>query len=187
MAGERMRHQRNSNDAAGHAGAKYWHTGATLLEFAVAAIVLAVLAGVFLLRLLDAQEYAEKLAMETTVANMRAGLRAEVGALLIADRSSEIVALVAGNPVQWLDDPPEQYLGEYPGQPAEDTSGSWYFDSAQGELVYTANLRRHFVASSRFGYTVRLKVLPISEPAAGRSPNEPVWVRLAVLNDYSWF
>ena len=187
MAGEHMRHARNSNDAAGHAGAKYRHAGATLVEFAIAATVLAVLAGVFLLRLLDAQEYAEKLAMEATVANMRAGLRAQVGALLIADRTSEIVTLVANNPVQWLDDPPEGYLGEYRGQPPKDTAGAWYFDSAQGELVYTANLRRHFVPSSRFGYTVRLKVLPVSEPAAWQSSNEPVWVHLALLNDYSWF
>ena len=182
-----MRCDRIRNDAAGHPGAKYWQAGATLVEFAVAAIVLAVLAAVFLLRLLDAQEYAEKIAMEATVANMRAGLRAQVGTLLIADRASEIVALVAGNPVQWLDDPPEGYLGEYSGQPSADTSGTWYFDSVLGELVYTANLRRHFVPSSSWGYTVRLKVLPISDAAASRPPNEPVWVRLKVLNDYSWF
>ena len=187
MAGEPLRRGLILNDAAGHAGAKYRHAGATLAEFAVAATVLAVLGAVFLLRLLDAQEYAEKIAMEATVENMRAGLRAQVGALLIADRTSEIVALAAGNPVQWLDDPPEGYLGEYPGQPPTDTSGAWYFDSVLGELVYTANLRRHFIPSGSSGYTVRLKVLPISDAAAARSPNEPVWVRLAVLNDYSWF
>ncbi|UCH48392.1 MAG: hypothetical protein JSU95_00800 [Betaproteobacteria bacterium] len=187
MDGERMRHDGIRNDAAGHGSAKYWHAGASLVEFAVAAIVLAVLAAVFLLRLLDAQEYAEKVAMEATVENMRAGLRAQIGALLIADRTSEIVALVENNPVQWLDVPPEGYLGEYPGQPSADTNGAWYFDSVLGELVYTANLRRHFVPSSTSGYTVRIKVLPISDATTSRSPNEPVWVRLAVLNDYSWF
>jgi hypothetical protein len=187
MHSESMRHDQIRNDAAGHASAKYWHDGATLVEFAVAATVLSALAAVFLLRLLDAQEYAEKIAMETTVANMQAGLRAQVGALLIADRTSEIVALVAHNPVQWLEDPPEGYLGEYTGQPSDDTSGAWYFDSVLGELVYTVNLRRHFVPSQSLGYTVRFKVLPISDAAAAGSPNEPVWVRLAVLNDYSWF
>ena len=83
-----MRHDQIRNDAAGHAGAKYRQAGATLVELAVAATVLAVLAAVFLLRLLDAQEQAEKISMEATVENMRAGLRAQVGALLIADRTS---------------------------------------------------------------------------------------------------
>ena len=187
MGRTRMGRDGTADDAAGQAVAKYWHAGASLVEFAVAATVLAVLASVFLLRLLDAQEYAEKIAMEATVENMRAGLRAQVGALLIADRTSEIVSLVADNPVQWLDDAPEGYLGEYPGQPSADTSGTWYFDTAQGELVYTANLRRHFVPSSSSGYTVRLKVLPISYSATAKSPNEPVWVRLALVNEYSWF
>lgn len=168
-------------------GAKYRQRGATLVELAVAATVLAVLAISLLSRLLDAQEYAEKVAMELTVSNMRAGLRGQVGALLIADRTSEIVALAGGNPVQWLDEPPESYLGDFRGQPADDTRGAWYFDSALRELIYTANLRRHFAASRNSGYTVRLKVLPIADTGLAASPQEPVWVQLAVINDYSWY
>ncbi len=182
-----MRRDGIPNDAAGHTDAKYRHAGATLVEFAGAAIVLGVLATVFMLRLLEAQEYAEKLAMELTIANMRAGLRAQVGALLIADRTSEIVVLAGKNPVQWLDEPPEDYLGEHSGAPAHDTSGAWYFDSAAGELVYTANLRRHFMAADSTGYTVRLRVVPVADAGLGASPHEPGWVRLAIVNDYSWF
>lgn len=166
--------------------AKYRQGAVKLVEFAFAASVVAVLAGVLLLHLLDAQEYAEKLAMESTIANMRAGLRAEVGALLIADRASEIAALAGNNPVRWLDKPPENYLGEYAGRPLTDTTGAWYFDSASAELVYTANSRRHFQPSGDSGYTVRLKVIPVS--ASGQNvASGPAWVRLAVLNDYRWF
>ena len=187
MVRNRLRHDSIPNDQAGHTGAEYRQGGATLVEFAVAAAVLGVLAISLLYRLLDAQEHAEKLAMELTVSNMRAGLRAQVGTLLMADRTSEIVTLAGGNPVQWLDQPPESYLGEFRGQPESDTSGAWYFDSVTGELIYTANLRRHFSPSRTSGYTVRLKVVPIAVAGLPASPQEPVWVQLAVLNDYSWF
>lgn len=187
MGRDQPRHEGLPDDQAGHPGAKYWQAGATLVEFAVAATVLGVLAMSLLWRVLDAQEHAEKLTMELTVSHIRAGLRAQVGALLMADRTSEIVALAGGNPVQWLDQPPESYLGEFRGQPENDTSGAWYFDSVTGELIYTANLRRHFAPSRTSGYTVRLKVVPISDSGLPASPHEPVWVQLAVLNDYNWF
>lgn len=182
-----MRHHSSANDGAGYAAAEYRQRGATLVELAVAATVLAVLAVSLLSRLLDAQEYAERTAMELTVANMRAGLRAQVGALLMADRTSEIAALAGDNPVQWLDEPPESYLGEFRGQPTGDTRGSWYFDSALRELIYTANQRRHFAPSRTSGYTVRFKVVPIIDAGLGASSHQPVWVQLSALNDYSWF
>ena len=175
------------NDAVWQQGAKYGQVGVSLLEFAVAATVLGVLAVTFLGRLLYAEEYAEKTAMELNIANMRAGLRAQVGALLIADRASEITALAGGNPTLWLNAQPENYMGEYRGQPAENTRGAWYFDTVRRELVYTANSQRHFVPSPTQGHTVRLKIVPIAHTGSPLSPREPGWVELAIVNDYRWF
>lgn len=178
---------RAADDAAWQQGAKFGQAGATLLEFSVAATVLAVLAVTFLGRLLYAEEYAEKTAMEVSIANMRAGLRAQVGTLLVADRAAEIAGLAGGNPTDWLEVPPENYVGEYRGRPVQDSRGDWYFDATRRELVYTANSQRHFVASPDDGYTVRLKIVPIANRASASSPREPGWVELVVVNDYRWF
>jgi len=175
------------NDAGWQQIAKYGQNGATLVEFAVAVTVLGVLAVTLMGRLLTAEEYAEKSAMELTIAHMRAGLRAQVGALLIADRASGIAALAGDNPTNWLDVAPENYVGEYYGQPPQDIEGAWYFDATRRELVYTANSQRHFVPSATDGYTVRLKIVPVAASASVVSPGEPRWVELAIVNNYHWF
>lgn len=159
-----------------------------MLEFAVSATVLGVVAVIFLGRLLTAEEHAEKSAMELSISHMRAGLRAQVGALLIADRASEIAALAGGDPTDWLEFPPENYLGEFGDQPPYDVAGNWYFDTTRRELVYTANSRRHFVPSPTDGYTVRVKIVPLAiSKESVASPGEPGWVELAIVNDYRWF
>ena len=149
--------------------------------------MLAVLAITLIGRVLTAEEYAEKSAMELTIAHMRAGLRAQVGALLIADRVSEIGALAGGNPVDWLKVPPENYIGEYDEKPAGDTEGAWYFDAKRRELVYTANAKSHFVPSAEEGYSVRLKIVPIETTTTTVVQREPVWVAIAVVSNYRWF
>ena len=177
-----------ANDAVWQHGAKYGHAGATLLEFAVSATVLGVVAVIFLGRLLTAEEHAEKSAMELSISHMRAGLRAQVGALLIADRASEIGALAGGDPIDWLELPPENYLGKFHGRPPHDVAGAWYFDAIRGELVYTANSRRHFAPSASDGYTVRVKIVPIAgRKESAATPGEPAWVQLAIVNEYRWF
>jgi len=60
--------------------------GATLLEFAVAASVLGVLAFVLLDRMTYYQALAEKTTVEMTVINMRSGLRYKVAEMLMHGR-----------------------------------------------------------------------------------------------------
>lgn len=173
-----------------HTPAVQRQSGASRLELLVAAAVLAVVAVALLERLSFYQEYAEKAAMDLTIASMRAGMRSEVAGLLIADRVSEIQTLADRNPMSWLKSAPENYLGELDGPPAEEPRGKWYFDRKRRELVYTANNRRHFTPSVYRDYTVRvrpMRLLSIADPARAGRPKEPEWVALVVVNDYRWF
>jgi general secretion pathway protein G len=165
-------------------------SGASRLEMLVAGAVVAVLAIALLERLSFYQEYAEKAAMDLTIASMRAGMRSEVAGLLIADRVSEIQTLADRNPISWLKRAPENYLGELDGPPAEEPRGKWYFDRKRRELVYTANNRRHFTPSVYRDYTVRvrpMRLLSMTDPERGTPPKGPEWVALVVVNDYRWF
>ncbi len=165
-------------------------SGASRLELLVAAAVVAVVAVVLLERLAFYQEYAEKVAMNLTIASMRAGLRSQVAGLLIADKVSEIQTLADHNPVSWLEHAPENYLGEIDTPPEEESRGKWYFDRKRRELVYTANNRRHFTPSVYRDYTVRLRPMRVRAPddsARSGAGQEPEWVVLVVVNDYRWF
>lgn len=164
--------------------------GASLLESAVAISVVGVLAATLLQRLLYVEEYAEKTAMELTIANMRAGMRGRVGLLLIADQASKIPTLAGENPVQWLEREPENYLGELEQAPRPQPKGKWYFDLKRRELVYTANSRAHFTPSRYQDYSVRLRVMPVpalQTMSGAHTPRQQDWVALAVVNDYRWF
>lgn len=163
--------------------------GISRLEFAVAATLFAVLAGVLLERLLYVEEYAEMTAMELTVANMRTGLRNRTGDLLIRDRVSEIATLADENPMDWLERRPENYLGEFDREPDLNLRGSWYFDRVRHEIVYTASLRRHFSPENAEDYSVRLRAVaqpvPAGETVAGK--NAPRWVALVKTSGGRWF
>ncbi|HWQ40086.1 MAG TPA: hypothetical protein VNM24_16000 [Burkholderiales bacterium] len=162
--------------------------GASRFELLLAVSIIAIVAGVLLERLAFYQEYAEKVAMDLTIAAMRAGLRSRVADLLIADRVSEISTLAEENPVRWLDREPGNYLGELDGPPQEEPRGKWYFDRGRQELVYTANNRRFFTPSVYRDYTVRLRAMRIQArvvPAGKKA--EPEWVALVIVNDYRWF
>lgn len=173
-----------------HLYAEKRQAGASRVELAVAVAVVGVLAAALLERVLYVEEYAEKTAMELTIANLQSGLRARVGSLLIADQASKIPTLVNDNPIDWLDGKPGNYLGEFPEQPAQDAKGHWYFDSKRRELVYTANNRLHFTPSLYRDYSVRLRVMPVLDSQAalpGKSTGQQDWVALVVVNDYRWF
>lgn len=117
--------------------------GFTLLELAVVAIVLAILAVVLLERLTYYAEVAERTAMETQVRLFKAGLQLRLADLISKDRQGEAVALETENPARWLDKKPQNYGGEY-GDGA--SRGNWYFDANNRHLVYVANNTRFLEA-----------------------------------------
>lgn len=108
-----------------------WFQGAIYL-------LLAVLLGARLLVALnEAQERAEKLAVELTVRNMRTGMQLAMGEALMHRREGEIASWVGSNPVRWLGAPPDGYLGECSGAEARALPvGRWCFDRERHELVY---------------------------------------------------
>ena len=101
-----------------------------LYEFAVAVLVIAVLAWLLMRALDRAREEVE----DATVQSEAAALRVE---LLDAQahRAAFGGALPAGdNPLHWVDRQPAAYLGELDAAPG--VGGVWYFDRTRGELAY---------------------------------------------------
>jgi len=110
--------------------------GFTLFEFAVAVVIIAILAWVLLTRLAFYQEMAEKAAMESTVRVIKTGLQIRLAELIIGNRQGEAGKLEVGDPMQWLEPRPANYAGAYREPP---TLGRWYFDAPARQLVYVVN------------------------------------------------
>jgi hypothetical protein len=163
--------------------------GSSLFEFVVATAIVGVFGGVLLQRMLYLQEYAEMAAMDLTVANMRTGLRFKTGDLLMRDKASEIAILADENPIDWLQDHPENYLGEFDLRPETDLRGKWYFDNTRHELVYTINNRRHFLPARDEDYALRWHAVRLGakdENVSG-SKNNLQWVALVQVAGGNWF
>jgi general secretion pathway protein G len=163
--------------------------GFSYVEFAVAVAIVCVFCAVLLQRLAYLQEYAEMTAMQLTVANVRTGLRYKTGDLLIRDKLSEIPTLADENPVNWLENHPENYLGEFEAKPDRNLRGKWYFDKSRRELVYTVNNRRHFLPASDQDYAlrwqaVRQRAKETNPPAAKGNAQ---WVALVQVAGGIWF
>ncbi len=151
-------------------------------------VLLGIFLAVFLERAFYYQEYVEKAAMEMTVANMRTGLRYRIADLILTNRLSEIPTLADENPVNWLAEPPENYLGEFDSPPRDGTAGKWFFDKRNKELVYTVNNRRHFVPNEGRVFTIRYRAARIQGQAStsSRHTGVQVWVELGRPQGYSW-
>ncbi len=162
--------------------------GASQLELAAGIALVAIFLVVFVERAFYYQEYAEKTAMEMTVANMRTGLRYRIADLIMRNRLSEIPTLADENPVNWLAEPPQNYLGEFDSSPPDGTAGKWFYDKRSRELVYTVNNRRHFVPYDGGDFTVRYRAARMQAPApvASQASRAQVWVSLAQQRDYAW-
>ncbi len=165
-----------------------YQPGASRFELLVCMALLGVFMTVFLERALYYQEYAEKTAMDMTVANIRVGLRYRVADLMLANRMSQIPTLADENPMNWLADKPDNYLGERASATAANSDGMWYFDQQNRELVYTVNNRRHFLPSAYRDFTVRFRAMPLKTPvaASGSGATGEIWVTLALVSDYRW-
>jgi general secretion pathway protein G len=141
---------------------------------------------VFIDRMAFYQEYAEKMAMELTAANIRTGLRFRVADLMLANRMAEVPALADENPINWLAEKPENYLGAFDGVPPEPTRGKWYFDLRNRQLVYTVNNRRHFESHGGQDFSVRYRATrQRAEGDQGAAMGE-TWVAFAPTRDFRW-
>ncbi len=99
-------------------------------EFAVAVILIGVLA-LFLLRSLAEASLAME---EATVQSVVAAMRLELIEMVAHREMAGGVLPSSRNPVDWVSVKPAAYLGERDTVPVE--KSVWYFDTQAGELVY---------------------------------------------------
>lgn len=140
------------------------------LQSALYVIVAGVCAAILLERLLAYAEAAEKVAMETTVTRLQAGLYARMALHALKNEGKAIEALAHTSPFvstraqAALPNSPiftseVNYLGEFNGLPVAEASGKWFYDVSRDELVYLPKLTRFLEANGqREAPGIRFKV-----------------------------
>ena len=163
----------------------------TLFELIVVVCIVSIMAGILLNRLQTYEEAAEKAAMQQTAAAIKSALQMRVAAYMIAGRDGEIERLREENPVNWLQEKPADYAGEfYSDSYARVKPGSWYFDLAHRELVYVVKLGDHFKPGRDGRKWVRFRVrIDYDEmPEKGAPPRRVLSaVTFEPVQRYAWF
>ena len=167
--------------------------GSKLFEFVIVVLLFGALSTVVLEYMLHYIEVAEKSAMENTVMNMRSSLRLRLAQVLVRNDVDEGVRLSRDNPMNWLQEMPPNYAGEFDNpEPGAIAKGKWYYDRGKRELVYLVDMGREFVPDEEGGKRVRYRVnAPFLRQAAKEnrplSVNDVVeGVSLIAVVPYEW-
>jgi general secretion pathway protein G len=146
--------------------------GFTLLELIVVIVILSILVGELLKRVPFYQEQAEKAVMEQTVGALQTALVMRYGALMTraAANEKELKVLAIGNPMNWLQEKPRNYAGEYfDPAPQAIPTGNWFYDLKSHDLVYSIGHAEYFKPGSDGRKWIRFHTRIVSEPVLGRS------------------
>jgi type II secretory pathway pseudopilin PulG len=159
--------------------------GANLLEFAVAVGVISILMTILLQRVFYYQGEAERVAVEQTVANVRAALEIKVAEQKLPSSSIDLTLLTEQNPLNLLKNKPSNYAGEFFQPTNQDIGpGNWCFDRHDKSLVYLLNNQAAFndAQLKRLKFKVKLLRLPHS-PAKPSGTPEPSGVAFEQVKD----
>ncbi len=157
--------------------------GASRLELIVVTLILVALSTWLLHTMRFYQELTEKTVVESTVINLRSGLRFKIADLILKGTPEKQAGLALSNPVLYAESPPRGYLGEMRA-PGELPAGSWYYEQDRAELVYIPVLKANLaLADGSQPERLRLR-WQIKAAEAGRAGDT---VDIEVLTPYQWF
>jgi hypothetical protein len=148
--------------------------GATRFEFAIAAMAMAILAGVLLHYLLRYRAEAEVAGVRYQVASMRTALAGKAMEASLSGDCAAFAALAGANPVRFLDRAPPGYHGEVESSDmAEIPPGSWFFDRKQQILVYLFSGNKTFSGQrfTRWSFHVESLCLPTNNAKPPGTPD----------------
>lgn len=165
-----------------------YYAGSRWFMSAVASGLVCLFSLWLVLALLEAEEATEKMVVESTVRNMRVGLRVAMGEALIAGRENEIAQWVGSDPVRWLGGPPSGHRGECPAAGIESLPvASWCFDKARSQLLYRPRHDRHLsLLGGGGGKKENVLRWQVVKPVQTATNGGFVGVTVQLLTPYVW-
>lgn len=138
--------------------------GTSLLELLVLIILVLIFITITIGRVWQLRTAAERTNIEQLIGTLKGALGTELATSVA--RGNSPLALAAyhhANPIALLEQPPENYLGEFDTAPEEPVPGAWYFNRREGTLNYRVRFGDDFV---------------------GGNPEAPLLIRFQIRLDY---
>jgi len=167
--------------------------GFSLLELIIVISIVAVLAGSLLARIPYYQEQAEKSAMEQIAGATQSALVMRMSSLMVhgAANEKELSALAVSNPINWLQEKPKNYAGEFFDPNSKTVSpGHWLFDLKSHDLIYVLDRSEYFTPGIDGQKWVRFHVKFEYETPPGAAPDSKKKLAsslFAPTQSYRWF
>ena len=166
--------------------------GIGVLEAVIAAIMISLLIVIFFGRILKLSASIEREAMQQTVNHISSAVNIEALTLIIKDDQEKLGSWDGGNPMQLLSPPPLQYRGSYNNSdPMEVSPGSWFYDDANGLLIYRINHIEQFGGGRALPERVRFRLNAtfddINNNAIKDENERYTGLRFESLDAYEWY
>jgi general secretion pathway protein G len=157
--------------------------GITLLEFALVVVMVGLLMWFAMDRILRLEADVERVNMQRTVAALNSALAMEFAERVVSGRLDSVQELAAANPMDWLAQVPDTYVGPLDPVDAEAVAeGRWYYDGEQGLLVYRVGHVGRFETGLEGLPRARFKVEVVGHPRDG----SPQGVRMVAAEPFAW-
>lgn len=165
--------------------------GFTLIELIIVIIIIVILAGLFLSRIPYYQAQAEKAATEQVAGALQSALVLRYGTLMArgAATDKELSNLATDNPMNWLQQKPHNYAGEYyDPTPKAVAPGNWMFDLKSRDLIYVVDHGEYFMPGRDGMKWIRFHVRLGYDPILGRpeSGKEVTTTLFEPTESYHW-
>lgn len=166
--------------------------GFSFLELVLVISIISLLFVLAIDRLLVLRVDAERTAMQQILGTLRSAMSLDIASKITGNNIPAIAEAEGENPMQWLSQQPENYIGvKNEADPADIEPGSWYFDQYYGYLIYRVNNAEYFKSGLNGADVARFQleldytdVDDDGEYSAGI--DEIHGLRLAAVEPYKW-
>lgn len=133
--------------------------GFSFLELIIVIVIISILFTVAVDKLLVLKVEAERTAMAQILGSLRSAMAIQVASHISSDRVSELANNVNANPMDWLSEKPNNYIGTLDEpDPADVQASQWYFDSYNKWLVYRVNHGDYFSSTLKGPKRARFRI-----------------------------
>jgi general secretion pathway protein G len=160
--------------------------GFTLLEMVVVIIFISVIGFIALSYYQKLLVDVERTKLQHDVGVMRSALGIEMASYIVAGEMSRMEELVGSNPIELLEEKPENYLGSYAGDRGRELkAGNWFFAEDEGVLVYIVRNVDYCMTQLIDPKRIKFKIFPILTDNV-REDTRIVGLTLKEIEVYSW-
>ncbi len=121
---------------------------AQLFKLAVLAVLIIIFIAVATIKIWELRIAAERVGVAHTIGSLQSSLGMQLGKLVVNRGMDAVMEMEYSNPMQLLQPPPGNYLGEFSTTEAPQEQGGWYFDSDERVLVYRVRFAESFLSSN---------------------------------------